>query len=258
MTKTATTSATISQYFPITARSLWRVGHDHIEFEIKRALEWLQADSSYHGGVTRPSRNDRGQGVRRTFTPGRRGRRAGDGVSGPGDRVRDNDSNQFPAIAPEQSARHVTQLRLFPVFSTPLPPPPRARAELTPNLSPLFLSFFLLGRCESRRHAAVLVLKELADNAPSLFYIHAAAFFEHIWVALRNSRPEIRESAAKARAPNGPQSIIIIMPSRPLTVNRETFAYGRHCAPSLRLSRDAKAGAACSGTIRFTKRRGLA
>ena len=54
-------------------------------------------------------------------------------------------------------------------------------------------------RCESRRHAAVLVLKELAENAPSLFYIHAAAFFEHIWVALRNSQPEIRGSAAKVR-----------------------------------------------------------
>jgi len=34
---------------------------------------------------------------------------------------------------------------------------------------------------ESRRHAAVLVLKELAENAPTLFYVHVSSFFDLVW-----------------------------------------------------------------------------
>jgi FKBP12-rapamycin complex-associated protein len=36
-------------------------------------------------------------------------------------------------------------------------------------------------RHESRRYAAVLVLKELAENAPTLFYVHVASFFDLVW-----------------------------------------------------------------------------
>ncbi len=36
-------------------------------------------------------------------------------------------------------------------------------------------------RHESRRYAAVLVLKELAENAPTLFYVHVSSFFDLVW-----------------------------------------------------------------------------
>ncbi len=39
------------------------------------------------------------------------------------------------------------------------------------------------------RYAAVLVLKELAINAPTLFNVHVASFVECVWVAL--SDPQV-------------------------------------------------------------------
>lgn len=39
-------------------------------------------------------------------------------------------------------------------------------------------------RYEPRRYAAVLILKELALNAPTLFNVHVAGFVSDIWVAL--------------------------------------------------------------------------
>eukprot|EP00026_Physarum_polycephalum_P000091 Phypoly_transcript_00091.p1 GENE.Phypoly_transcript_00091~~Phypoly_transcript_00091.p1 ORF type:complete len:2307 (+),score=451.47 Phypoly_transcript_00091:133-7053(+) len=53
-------------------------------------------------------------------------------------------------------------------------------------------------RYEPRRHAAVLVLKELAHNSPTLFYVHVSTFVDLIWVALRDPKKEIRECAAEA------------------------------------------------------------
>ena len=53
-------------------------------------------------------------------------------------------------------------------------------------------------RFENRRLAAVLVLKELAENAPTLFYVHIPMFFIHIWAALRDPDVEIRVSATSA------------------------------------------------------------
>lgn len=41
---------------------------------------------------------------------------------------------------------------------------------------------------EPRRQAAVLVLKELAVNSPTLFYVHVSSFVELIWVALRDTK----------------------------------------------------------------------
>lgn len=43
-------------------------------------------------------------------------------------------------------------------------------------------------RYEPRRHAAVLVLKELAQNSPTLFYVHVSSFVDLIWVALRDPK----------------------------------------------------------------------
>lgn len=53
-------------------------------------------------------------------------------------------------------------------------------------------------RNEPRRHAAVLVLKELAINAPTLFYVHVPAFVDLIWSALRDPKLVIREGAIDA------------------------------------------------------------
>lgn len=79
-------------------------------------------------------------------------------------------------------------------------------------------------RYEARRLAAVLVLRQLADHAPTLFYQHVNSFFSwcvpsawmccrcrcgcphivplppaaSVWIALCDSKYEVRESAAKA------------------------------------------------------------
>lgn len=62
-------------------------------------------------------------------------------------------------------------------------------------------------RSEQRRHASVLVLKTLAENAPTLFNVHVSSvylfffflysmqFLDHVWIALRDTKLEIRESA---------------------------------------------------------------
>ncbi|ORX99768.1 PtdIns-3-kinase tor2 [Basidiobolus meristosporus CBS 931.73] len=51
-------------------------------------------------------------------------------------------------------------------------------------------------RNEFRRHAAVLILKELAQSAPTLIYFHVNQILENLWVALRDSKAIIRESGA--------------------------------------------------------------
>ena len=53
-------------------------------------------------------------------------------------------------------------------------------------------------RNESRRHASVLVLRELAANAPTLFYGHVPQFFDSIFSAIRDQKLIIREGAVRA------------------------------------------------------------
>lgn len=55
-------------------------------------------------------------------------------------------------------------------------------------------------RIEERRYSAVLVLRELARNAPTLTYAYVGPIFEHIWVGLRDQRLLIRQTAAEAIA----------------------------------------------------------
>ena len=52
-------------------------------------------------------------------------------------------------------------------------------------------------RHESRRLAAVLVLRELARNSPTLFYGYVPQVLDLIWTALRDPKVTIRESAAE-------------------------------------------------------------
>ena len=51
---------------------------------------------------------------------------------------------------------------------------------------------------QQRRHAAVLVLRELAENTPTLFNVYVGSFLDHIWVALRDPKESIREGAIQA------------------------------------------------------------
>lgn len=53
-------------------------------------------------------------------------------------------------------------------------------------------------RQESRRFAAVLVIRELAKGSPTLLYGFVPQIFELIWVALRDPKVLIREAAANA------------------------------------------------------------
>ena len=52
-------------------------------------------------------------------------------------------------------------------------------------------------RVEERRYSAVLVLRELARNAPTLMYQYIPTIFEWIWVGLRDLRQLIRETSAE-------------------------------------------------------------
>ncbi|XP_057312523.1 serine/threonine-protein kinase mTOR-like [Hydractinia symbiolongicarpus] len=53
-------------------------------------------------------------------------------------------------------------------------------------------------RHEGRRHAAVLVLRELAVNAPTFFFQHVQSFFDHFYNAVRDVKPAIREGTVEA------------------------------------------------------------
>ncbi|CAL5329434.1 unnamed protein product [Camellia sinensis] len=53
-------------------------------------------------------------------------------------------------------------------------------------------------RTEYRRFAAVLILKEMAENASTVFNVHVPEFVDAIWVALRDPTLAIRERAVEA------------------------------------------------------------
>ncbi|RDL41871.1 ARM repeat-containing protein [Venustampulla echinocandica] len=53
-------------------------------------------------------------------------------------------------------------------------------------------------RVEERRYSAVLILRELARNAPTLVYGFVSLIFDQIWVGLRDPRLLIRQTSAEA------------------------------------------------------------
>lgn len=53
-------------------------------------------------------------------------------------------------------------------------------------------------RVEHRRFAACLILKEMAENASTVFNVHVPEFVHAIWVALRDPKLFIRERAVEA------------------------------------------------------------
>ncbi|KAG8529931.1 uncharacterized protein KY384_005412 [Bacidia gigantensis] len=60
------------------------------------------------------------------------------------------------------------------------------------------LEWLQTDRQENRRFAAVLIIRELARNSPTLFYSFVPQVFDCISVALRDSKVMIRETAAEA------------------------------------------------------------
>ncbi|UNI22822.1 Non-specific serine/threonine protein kinase [Purpureocillium takamizusanense] len=52
-------------------------------------------------------------------------------------------------------------------------------------------------RVEERRYSAVLVLRELARNAPTLMYQYIPTIFDWIWIGLRDTRKLIRTTSAE-------------------------------------------------------------
>lgn len=71
-------------------------------------------------------------------------------------------------------------------------------AELVEAEVKTALEWLQLDRSESRRFASVLILRELARNSPTLMYQWVPQIFEVIFVALRDGKVMIRESAAEA------------------------------------------------------------
>ncbi|KAL7026943.1 hypothetical protein ACKWTF_005245 [Chironomus riparius] len=53
-------------------------------------------------------------------------------------------------------------------------------------------------RNEGKRQAAVIILRELAVANPTFFYQQVSSFFDHIFMAIRDAKPMIRESAGQA------------------------------------------------------------
>jgi len=52
-------------------------------------------------------------------------------------------------------------------------------------------------RVEERRYSAVLILRELARNAPTLMYAYVNLIFDQIWVGLRDQRHLIRATSSE-------------------------------------------------------------
>lgn len=60
------------------------------------------------------------------------------------------------------------------------------------------ITYVVLYVLQGKRHAAVLVLRELAVAMPTYFYQQVSGFFEHIFSAIRDPKPMIREGAGQA------------------------------------------------------------
>lgn len=60
------------------------------------------------------------------------------------------------------------------------------------------LEYLQSDRIEEKRYSAVLVLRELGRNSPTLVYTFVGLIFDQIWVGLRDQRLLIRQTAAEA------------------------------------------------------------
>ncbi|KAJ3577200.1 hypothetical protein NPX13_g3370 [Xylaria arbuscula] len=70
-------------------------------------------------------------------------------------------------------------------------------SELVESEVKTALEWLQSDRIEEKRYSAVLVLRELARNAPTLMYTYVGLIFDLIWVGLRDSRHLIRTTAGE-------------------------------------------------------------
>ncbi|OTA99371.1 hypothetical protein M426DRAFT_325170 [Hypoxylon sp. CI-4A] len=68
-------------------------------------------------------------------------------------------------------------------------------SELVESEVKTALEWLQSDRIEEKRYSAVLVLRELAGNAPTLMYAYVGLIFDLIWVGLRDPRQLIRETS---------------------------------------------------------------
>jgi FKBP12-rapamycin complex-associated protein len=110
-----------------------------------------------------------------------------------------------------QTTRFMSSLRLILKGKDLIPMQPAAAAlgkitrpggslvsDLVESEVKTSLEWLQSDRVEERRYAAVLVLRELARNAPTLMYTFVGLVFDQIWVGLRDQRLLIRQTAAEA------------------------------------------------------------
>ncbi|KAL6517525.1 hypothetical protein OROMI_033226 [Orobanche minor] len=71
-------------------------------------------------------------------------------------------------------------------------------ADEVERLVKIALEWLRGDRIEYRRFAAVLILKEMAENASTVFNVHVPEFVDAIWVALRDPKLDVRERAVEA------------------------------------------------------------
>lgn len=70
-------------------------------------------------------------------------------------------------------------------------------SELVESEVKTALEWLQSDRIEEKRYSAVLVLRELARNAPTLMYAYVGLIFDLIWVGLRDPRNLIRTTAGE-------------------------------------------------------------
>lgn len=93
------------------------------------------------------------------------------------------------------TAAMVVAARALGKLATPGSP---LTSELVDSEVKSSLESLQVDRQENRRFAAVLTLRELALNAPTLVYQYIKGILEVIWIALRDPKVLIREKAAEA------------------------------------------------------------
>ena len=65
----------------------------------------------------------------------------------------------------------------------------------------------------NRRYAAVLILREMAENAPAVFNVHVQSFIEIIWAGLRDAKVIVREASVAALRVSLPFSLALLVTS---------------------------------------------
>lgn len=92
-------------------------------------------------------------------------------------------------------------------------------AELVESEVKQALEWLQSDRQENRRFAAVLIIRELARNSPTLLYSFVPQILDVIWVALRDPKVLIRESAAEAMS-----ACFEIIAARDVTLRQDSFS----------------------------------